>query len=129
MILFGASISPFVRKALMFPVATVIFINRVLLPKIRKVPGDSAKADDFAANQVPPLFAYLESVLPAQGFLVGPGLTLADIAVTCQLINLAHSDVTIDAGKYPKLAAYYPRLAGRPSVRGLITAERQMIGG
>ena len=112
----------------MFPVGTVIFINRVLLPKIRKVAGDSAKADDIAANQVPLLFAYLESVLPAQGFLVGAGLTLADIAVTCQLINLGHSGVSIDANKYPKLAEYYTRLAARPSVSGLIAAERRMIG-
>ena len=112
----------------MFPVGTVIFINRVLLPKIRKVAGDSAKADDIAANQVPLLFAYLESVLPAQGFLVGAGLTLADIAVTCQLINLGHSGVSIDANKYPKLAEYNTRLAARPSVSGLIAAERRMIG-
>lgn len=112
----------------MFPVGTVIFVNRVLLPKFRKVPGDTAKADELATNQVPPLFAYLESVIPAQGFLVGSELTLADIAVTCQLINLAHSEVHVDAAKYPKLAAYYARLVSRPSVSGLVAAERKMMG-
>jgi glutathione S-transferase len=113
----------------MFPTATVIFINRVLLPKFRKVPGDSAKADDFAANQVPGLFAYLESIVPEQGFVVGDTLTLADCALTCQLINLAHSDVPVDAGQYPKLAAYYARMVERPSVKGLVRLEQKMMGG
>ncbi len=112
----------------MFPAATVIFVNRVLLPKFRKVPGDSAKADEVAATQIPGLFTYLESVVPAQGFIVGDGYTLADGAITCQLINLAHSGVNVDAGKYPKLAAYFTRMAGRPSVSGIYAAERQMLG-
>jgi glutathione S-transferase len=111
----------------MFPVLTVIFMNRVLLP-LRKAGGDAAKADEFEAKQVPPLFAYLESVLPAQGFLVGNSLSIGDIAVTCMLVNAAHSSILADAAKYPKLAAYYARLAARPSVSGFIAAERKMLG-
>jgi len=45
------------------------------------------------------------------------------------LINLAHSGIHIDPGKYPKLATYYVQLTARPSVSGLIDAERRMIGG
>jgi glutathione S-transferase len=111
----------------MFPVGTVIFINRVLLPKVRKVPGDNAKADESAA-QLPPIFAYLESVLPANGFLVGKDLSIADIGVTCQLINLEHCGIKVDAGKYPKLAAYYTRIASRPSVSGIVEGERKFLG-
>ncbi len=111
----------------MFPAGTVIFVNRVLLPKFRKVSGDSAKADEVVATQVPPLFTYLESVVPTQGFIVGDGFTLADGAITCQLVNLQHSGVTVDAAKYPKLAAYFARMAARKSVSGLIAAEQKMI--
>jgi glutathione S-transferase len=112
----------------MFPVGTVIFINRIVLPKMRKVPGDYAKADEVEAQQIPPLFTYLESVIPAQGFLVGNSLSIGDIAVTCILINGTHAGVTIDASKFPKLAAYYARITARPSVSGLIAAERQLLG-
>ncbi len=112
----------------MFPVGSVIFINRVVLPKMRKVQGDLAKAEEVEANQVPQLFSYLESVLPAQGFLVGDSLSIGDIAVTCMLINNDHSGIRIDAAKYPKLSAYFARMAARPSVSGLIAAERQMLG-
>jgi glutathione S-transferase len=111
----------------MFPVGTVIFINRVLLPKFRKTPGDSARADDLAANQLPPQFAYLESVVPAQGFIVGDNFTIADAAITCQLINLQHSDVTVDSVKYPKLAGYFKRMVARASVADLVAAEQKLI--
>jgi glutathione S-transferase len=112
----------------MFPVGTIIFINRVVLPKMRKIPGDDAKADEAEAKQMPPLHAYLESVLPAQGFLVGDSLSIGDIAVTNMLINNDHCGARINAGKYPKLAAYYARITARPSVSGLIAAERKMLG-
>lgn len=112
----------------MFPVGTVIFVNRIVLPKIRKAVGDYAKADEVEAKQVPPLFDYLESVAPAQGFLVGDSLTIGDIAVTCMLINLDHCGSKIDAAKYPRLAAYFARMSARPSVSGIIAAERKFIG-
>lgn len=113
----------------MQPVGSGIFVNRVLLPKLRKIPGDYAKADELAANQVPPQLAYLESVVPEEGFLVGDQLTIGDIAVTCMLINLAHSGIPVDAGQYPKLAAYYTRMSTRPSVCDLIAAEQRMLNG
>lgn len=111
----------------MFALGTVIFVNRALLPKMRKVPGDAAAADQAIAK-LPTLFDYLEAQVPAQGYLVGAGLTLADIAVTCQLINLGHADVSVDAGKYPKLAAYFARMVARPSVAGLVAQEKAMLG-
>lgn len=113
---------------IMFPVGTVIFINRIVLPKLRKVDGDYAKADEFEAQQVPPLFSYLESVVPPQGFIAGDQLSIGDIAIVSMLINLAHSDISVDAGMFPNLASYYARLTERPSVKGLIIAERRMFG-
>ena len=112
----------------MFAQATIIFVNRVVLPKIRKAQGDYAKADEVEAKQIPPIFAYLESVTPAQGFLVGDSLTIGDIAVTSVLINLDHCGTKIDAAKYPKLAAYFTRVSSRPSVSGLVAAERAFLG-
>lgn len=111
----------------MQPVGSPIFVNRVLLPKLRKVDGDYAKADELVATQIPVQFAYLESVVPAEGFLAGDALSIGDIAVTCMLVNLDHSDVPIAPEQYPKLAAYFARLTARPSISGLIAAERRMI--
>jgi glutathione S-transferase len=111
-----------------FPATTSIFFNRVVAPKIIKIPGNDAAANEAEAKQVPLVFNYLESVVPAQGFLVGDGITIADIAIVNQLINLEHSGVRIDAAKYPKLASYYSRIAARPSVAGTVAGERQFLG-
>jgi glutathione S-transferase len=111
----------------MYPVGSAIFVNRIVLPKMLKVPGNLALADEMAEKQLPPLLAYLEGAVPAQGFLVGDGLSVGDIAVTCMLINLKHAGIPLDAGKHPKLAAYYERLTGRPSVKGLIVLECRML--
>lgn len=111
----------------MFPVGTVLFINRVLLPNVRKVPGDLARADEMA-KQLPALYAYLENAVQAQGFLVGDSLSIADIAVINMLINGSYCGGQVDAAQYPKLAAYYGRISARPSVSGLIAAERKFLG-
>ncbi len=112
----------------MYPVGSAIFVNRIVLPKMLKVAGNLALADEMAEKQVPPLLAYLEGAVPAQGFLVGDGITVGDIGVTCMLINLNHAGIPLDAGKHPKLAAYYERITARPSVKGLIVLERKMLG-
>lgn len=112
----------------MFALGTVIFVNRALFPKLQKRPGDEAAAA-AAEAKLPPIFAYLESVVPAEGYLVGDSLTLADIAVTCQLINLGHGDVHIDAAQYPKLAAFFDRMVARPSVAHLVAVEQRMMRG
>lgn len=111
----------------MFATGTQIFLNRVLFPVFRKMPGDTAKADELVATQVPTIFAYLESAVPEQGFLVGDSFTLADAALTCQLVNLDHSGVKVDAARYPKLAAYFARNVARPSVSGVVEGERKLI--
>ena len=111
-----------------FPSGTKIFFNRVVMPKILHKPGDLARADEAEAKEIPPIFAYLESVILASGFLVGDSLTTADIAVVNQLVNLAHGGCHIDAAHYPKLATYHSRHAARPSVAGIIAAERNTLG-
>lgn len=112
----------------LFPACTKIFFNRVLSPKLMQKPGDEARANDAETREIPPVFEYLESELPANGFLVGDSLTIADIAVINQLVNLEHGACKVDAKRYPKLAAYYARHSARPSIAGIITAEREMLG-
>ena len=113
---------------IMFPAGTVMFFNRVVLPKIRKAAGDLVAAEDAEKNKVPPLLAYLETCVPADGYLVGNSLTLADIAVTSELINFSHAGVPVDAAKYPKLAAYFARMSARSSVSEIFSGEKKFLG-
>ncbi len=113
---------------ILFPTVTKLFFNRVVAPKMLNIPGDTARADEAEAKELPNHFKYLESIAPASGFLVGDQLSIADIAIVNQLLNLEHSGCKVAAAQHPKLAAYYGRLIARPSVAGLAAAERAMLG-
>jgi glutathione S-transferase len=113
---------------IMFPAVTKIFFNRVVAPKMLKIPGDQARADDAHHKEVPPLFDYLEGVVSRGDFLVGKQLSIADISIVNQLANLAHGACKVDAAQHPALAAYYARLSARPSIAGILAAEKAMLG-
>jgi len=104
-----------------------IFFNRVVSPKFFGRPGDLAAADEAQATEFPKLMDYLESVVPASGFLVEDRFTLADIAVASPLATMAHGDCHMDAAKHPKAHAYVSKIWARPSFAKLIAGEKAML--
>ncbi|OYU14931.1 MAG: glutathione S-transferase [Alphaproteobacteria bacterium PA4] len=106
-----------------------IFFNRVVAPLLMKRPGDQALADKAEAEEMPPIFAYIERMLPDSGHLVGDALTLADIAVASPFVNLAHAGVVPDAELYPRITAFVAAMLARPSFAPLVAAERRMLAG
>lgn len=113
---------------ILFPVELKIFFNRVIAPKFLNMPGNEAEAAEAEATQLPPLYAHLESVVPANGFLVGDAFSIADISVTCMIVNMTYANAGVDAARYPKLAAYHARIAARPSFAKCIAQDRAMMG-
>ena len=77
---------------------------------------------------LPPIFAYLEGVIPASGFLVGDRFTLADISVVGPFVNFDLADVKIDAATYPKVTAYAAGILARPSFAALVAKDRKFLG-
>jgi glutathione S-transferase len=70
---------------------------------------------------------YLEGVVPEPGgFLVGDGITLADIAVASPFVNLRHMDM--DLSRWPKTLAYVDSILSRPSFATLIETENRIFG-
>jgi glutathione S-transferase len=105
-----------------------IFWNRALAPRLN-MPVDETAAAKAEADAVPPVLTYLESVAPdAGGYLVGDSLSLADISVCCPLVNGSYAGLTIDAGKYPRAAAYAASILTRPSFATLIAADKAQMG-
>jgi glutathione S-transferase len=98
-----------------------IFGNQVVSPKIRKKPGDPA-AIDAALGTSAQAFEYLESLLP-EGFLVGGRLSVADLAVTSNLVMFHYLGHRIDGARFPRLAAYFRRQLDASLVRGALEAE------
>lgn len=110
-----------------FPVGGKMFYNRFVAPKALKIAGDESVAAAAETKELPPVLDYLETVIPASGFLVEDRLTLADLAVASPFVNLGHIDVAIDPARWPKTAAYVAAIVARPSFAPMVETERAMV--
>ena len=83
----------------------------------------------FVDTRVPfqALLDYLEGQLTGD-FLVGNRLTIGDIGVVTQFVNLSYAGVTADAQRWPKVAAYVGRIMARPSFATLIEEDKAAYG-
>jgi glutathione S-transferase len=105
-----------------------MFFNRVVAPRFLGRAGDLDAADKAEREDLPPILDYLERVVPGPGgFLVGDGLTLADIAVASPFANLSHMDVAVDEARHPRVRAYVDSILSRPSFAGWIERERGFL--
>lgn len=67
--------------------------------------------------------AIVDTALAGRAFLVGDGLTVADIPLGCcahRWFNLPLEDTGLERPELPHLAAWYGRLKVRPAVQGLM---------
>jgi glutathione S-transferase len=103
-----------------------VFFNRVVAKLIGRE-GDMAAADESERVDFPLLVDYLESVVPASGFLVEDRITLADIAVASPFVNLGHAGCPVNAATHPKAAAYIDGILARPSYADMVARERAMF--
>ncbi len=104
-----------------------MFFNKVVGPRLMKLPFDEALFEKAENEVLPPMFSYLEGELRGD-FLVGNSLTIGDISVGTQFVNLLLAGVTLDASKWPKLSAYLGRIHSRPSFKPLIDGDKKVFG-
>lgn len=103
-----------------------VFRNRALKPSMGQE-CDEAAVQKALLEKLPPHFDYLEKCLGSAHYLVGDSLTLADLALTCQLINMQHGDEQVDAQRWPNLSAHAARIMARDSVQGVLPGELKML--
>lgn len=103
------------------------FFNRVAAPLLGR-PQDLEAADRAEREELPPIFAWLDGQIGDSGYLVGDGLTLADIAVVTSFVNLAHCAAPVSAEVYPRLARWIDGWFARDSLAPLIARERKILG-
>lgn len=112
---------------LMMAAGGPIFGNRFVRPRVLKQECDHAAAEAAERELLPPIFDYLEGVIPASGFLVEDRLTLADIAIASPAATLGTIGVHIDAARWPRTAAYVEAIHARPSFAAIIARDRAMV--
>ena len=109
------------------PIATfVVFRQRFLLPLMGEKTDEQAVTAALD-DQLPTLLAYLEQELGDNRYFLGEQFSIADIAVVCQLINLAHVGALIDEERWPGLSSLLSRVTSRNSVSSLLPLEHQVV--
>ena len=113
---------------LLFSCGAKIFFNRIVAPRFMGRPGDLEAAEQAELNELPPILEYLEKVVPGDGgFLVGGGLTLADLAVAGPFANFRHTETKVCPERYPRTVAYVDRILARPSFAQWVERETAML--
>ncbi len=77
-------------------------------------------------EEIPQVLDYLESALPADGFLFG-AISIADVSLAAFFRNAAFARYAIDAGRWPKTAAFVSRALGHPSFAKLRPFEEVLL--
>ena len=90
-------------------------------------PTDEALVQSALNEKLPPLFDYLEDYLGDNEFFVGESLTLADIAVSCQLMNMEHGGEQLDESRWPKLAALHSRVKQGTAMQSMLEGEQKIL--
>tara|TARA_B100000767_G_C19759199_1_gene534360 strand:+ start:285 stop:962 length:678 start_codon:yes stop_codon:yes gene_type:complete len=103
--------------------AFTVFRQRVLQPALGKVPNEDLIQKALSQN-IPPLLAYLENQLGDQDYFVDDCFSLADIAITSQMVNFMHAGESIDPHLWPKLSVYFERMLTQPVWQTLVQREQ-----
>lgn len=105
-----------------------IFFKKIIAPRFFNQAVDEAAIAQAVAQDLPPLFDYLESQLgPSEG-IAGGRFSIGDIGLVTHFVNLRHSGVGVDATRWSKLARYVARTFERPSFAALWAEEAPLFG-
>ncbi len=81
----------------------------VINPFVWHAPTDTAVVQRAIEVEMPDVLTYLEGQLPAEGFLFGEEVTVADLAVAAFFRNAKFARYTLDAARWPRTAGFVDR--------------------
>jgi glutathione S-transferase len=87
---------------------------------------DEAVVAEALQRHIPRALDYLETQLPAEGFLFG-ALSIADVAIGCMFLTAAFVRFAIDGTRWPRSAAFVGRVQALEPFRKLAALEDAML--
>jgi glutathione S-transferase len=108
--------------------AASIFFHRFMRPMMFKKEVDEEAVAKITDKKLPPMLDYLELELPAKGYLFGD-FGVADMALASPFVNAGYAGYTIDAERWPKVAAFVDRVLSHAVVAPLLEEEAKAFGG
>jgi glutathione S-transferase len=107
--------------------ASGIFFQRFMRPMAFKQEPDEELVGKIINKQLPPILDYLESQVPAEGFIFGT-LTLTDISLISPFINAGYANYQVDAERWPTFSAFIQRVKAHEVMSPLLAKEAKMMG-
>jgi len=104
--------------------------NLFRITVVQKLMGrepDLERARKTVNEDLPPLFDYLDGALSDGEYLVGGAFSIADVTVASMFVNFELAGATLDAARWPRLAAWRDRVHGRSSFVRCIEEERKLM--
>lgn len=102
-----------------------VFFQRFVRKMLFQQEPDEEIVRKALTEALPPAFDYLEAQLDGVEWLAGGRFTIADVATASMCQQLRHTGESIDAARWPRLAAYAERVLSRPSFKSCLADEMQ----
>ena len=96
------------------------FFQRFVRPNIFQEEADEERVAEAMTSELPPILDYLTEQLGEADYMVGGAFTAADIALCSSFANMRLGGEEIDAGRWPRVAAYVERIFSRPSFKSAL---------
>lgn len=112
-------------------VCGTVFFQRFVRKNLFKQEPDEELVKKAIEQDMPPVFDYLESQLSngsGDGPIVGSRFSIADLSLGSPFINARHGGYTLDAARWPKLAAYLEYVHGQPAYKDILAEELASVG-
>jgi glutathione S-transferase len=103
-----------------------LFNQVAIKPYVWGEQTDQAVLARTLGEDIPHVLAYLESELPADGFVFG-NPTIADVAIGCFFRNAALARFAVDAARWPRTAGFVERVLGLDAFQRLEPFEDRMM--
>ena len=103
-----------------------VFFERVVKGMLKQE-TDEGRVKQLLTEGIPPVLDYLEGEIGDREVLVGTHFSVADIATWSPFVNFMHAGESVDASRWPRLAAYIERIHARPSFKALIEEEKALF--
>jgi glutathione S-transferase len=107
--------------------ASGIFFQRFMRPFILKQEADEVLVAKIIDRDLPPMLDYLESQIPADGFIFGDFM-MADLSVISPFINAGYAGYQVDAARWPAVAGLIARVKQQPQVKAVLELEAKALG-
>ena len=103
-----------------------LFNQVAIKPNVWGEQTDNAIVAKTLSEEIPQILDYLETQLPAEGFIFGK-VSIADISIACFFRNAAFARFKPDASRWPRTAALVERTLNLPSFQKLKPIEERML--